>query len=186
MSHPSLQDRVRHADSAVHHGGLRASTDVTMRLWHATEGPQDADGIIEYLNTTEDKSASYHYLIDRDGTIVRMTRPNLIAYHAGDSAWPNPIPATRENPDRPNGGRSVNRVSIGIAFCNDGAETGEAITPAQIESALWLAAAIDEDYAIVRDLGHLEVSPGRKIDPGPSLSMNEWRAQLAAYFADGG
>lgn len=182
MSPPSLQSRVEHLDNALHHGGLRDAAVVTMLIWHASEGDESAADTVHYLNTTQDKTASYHYVIDRDGGITRMTNPILVAYHAGDSAWPNPIRATPANPDRPNGGRSVNAISIGICFANNGRNTGEAITDAQRESGLWLAGSLADDYPIARHLGHLEVSPGRKVDPGPSLDMDEWRAAIAAYL----
>ena len=179
MTHPSLQDRVTRLDCAVHHGSLRAA-DPTMIVMHCTEGGS-ARSSIEYLNTTADKDASYHYLIDRDGSILRMTAPNIIAWHAGDSAWPNPIAATSDNPDKPNGGRSVNWCSLGIAWAND----GEALTPEQIESALWLCSTEMAQYGIpaIMVVGHYEVSPGRKTDPRPAMDMGDWRAQLLAYGA---
>lgn len=174
----SLQDRVTHLDNAVHNGGLR-SRPVTMLIMHATEGGS-ARSSIDYLNTTTDKDASYHYLIDRNGDILRMTRANIIAYHAGDSAWPNPIRATPSN-QKPNGGRSVNAISIGVAWAND----GEPLTDAQMESALWLADFLMTEYTVLLDnvRGHYEVSPGRKSDPLPAQAMPEFRALLQAYRA---
>ena len=120
MTRPSLQSRVVHLDNAVHHGELRQEK-VSLIVMHCTEGGS-AQSTIEYLNTTDEKTASYHYIIERDGTIYRMTAPNIVAYHAGDSAWPNPVPATPANPEKPNGGRSVNRRSIGIAWAHQGRE----------------------------------------------------------------
>lgn len=182
MTRVSLQSRVQRLDNARHHGPLRASSDVTMLVMHTTDGGSAASSIA-YLNSTDDKAASYHYLIDRNGDILRMTAPSLVAYHAGDSAWPNPVRATPANATRPNGGHSVNRVSIGIAWANK----GEPLTDAQIESALWLCGALCHEYAIDvnRVLGHREIAPGRKVDPEPKVMvMDEWRALLARYLAD--
>jgi N-acetylmuramoyl-L-alanine amidase len=181
MSHPSLQDRVVPLDNAVHHGGLRADVDVTTLLLHASEGSESAQGTIEYLNTTGEKTASYNYVIDRPGTIYRMARPNIIAYHAGDSAWPNPVRATPANPERPNGGRSINRVAIGICWANNARNTGEGLTPEQLESGLWLCATLARQHPIAHVLGHYEVSPGRKVDPLPAISMDTFRQLLTAY-----
>lgn len=181
MSHPSLQSRVRALDNATHHGSLREER-VNLIVMHTTDG-DSAMSSITYLNTTTDKTASYHYVIDHDGTIYRMTAPNLVAYHAGDSAWPNPLKATTNNPDRPNGGRSVNRRSIGVAWANK----GEPLTALQIESALWLVTTLMGGYAVPLPgvVGHLEVSPGRKVDPPASvMAMNDWRARLATHMAD--
>lgn len=175
-----MQARVRRLDNAVHHGGLRGNT-LTMIVMHTTEGGS-AQSSIDYMNRTADKTASYHYVVDRDGTMLRMTAPNIIAYHAGDSAWPDPIPQINGLPAKPNGGRSVNRISVGIAWASKG---GEALTEAQIESALWLCALFCRDYKIpvARVVGHREVSPGRKSDPLPSvMRMTEWRERLAAYM----
>ena len=175
-----LSDRVTHQDSSVHHGGLRPNSSVQMLIMHTTDG-DSAQSSIDYLNTTDDKTASYHYVIDRDGSIIRMTNPNLIAYHAGDSAWPNPVKATAANPDRPNGGRSVNRISIGIAWANK----GEPLTDAQVESGLWLCGTLATEYGVLTTsiLGHYQVSPGRKTDPLPAQDMDEWRRLLTNYMA---
>lgn len=183
MSHPSLQSRVVHLDNAVHHGGLRQGSP-TMLLMHASEGSESARGTIDYLNTTRDKDASYNYVIDRPGTIYRMTAANIVAYHAGDSDWPAPKRATPQNPDRPNGGKSVNRIAIGICWANNSRNTGEQLTDAQIDSALWLCAQFVGDYKIPvnRVLGHCEVSPGRKVDPEPAITMEQWRQLLSDYL----
>lgn len=176
MSHPSLQHRVKQLDSAVHHGGLRTQP-ISMIVMHDTMG-HSARSSIKYMNETSDKSASYHYIIEDDGEILRMTAPNIIAYHAGDAQWPNPIFATAQNP-KPHKGKSVNGFSIGIAF----ASMEEAPTDKQLESALWLCATIMSAYPLVkveRVRGHYEVSPGRKTDPLPQ-EMPEFRALLINY-----
>lgn len=179
MTRRSLQDRVTRLDNAVHHGGERAAKP-TLIIMHCTEG-ESAQSSIDYLNHTSDKKASYHYLIDRNGDMLRMCPPETVAYHAGDSAWPNPKPATRDN-QKPNGG-SVNARSLGIAWAND----GEQITDAQLESALWLVGTFMDKYLIPpsKVLGHYEVSPNRKHDPLPAMEMKEFRALLSRYLADG-
>ena len=180
MTHPSLQDRVTRLDSAKWHGGPFPAKP-SMLVMHINDGDTFASSI-EYLNTTTDKKASYHYGIEKDGRILRMTSPDLVAWHAGDSAWPHPVPATPDNPDRPNGGASVNKRAVGICW----ASHGEAITDAQIESGLWLCnlylRANDIPIDMVR--GHEEVSPGRKTDPGAAMGMQEWRALLTQYQVD--
>lgn len=183
MTHPSLQSRVTRHDDAVHHGGDRVHP-ISMVIMHATEGKEDAVACMRYLNTTTDKQACYHYLIDRDGSIHRMWPANKIAYHAGDSAWPKPKTATQSDP-MPNRS-SVNGISVGVAFCNNGANDGETLTPAQRESALWLVNWICQEQPepircrMVR--GHYEVSPGRKVDPRPALDMDDFRGKLFDYM----
>lgn len=177
----SLQHRVKRLDCAVHHAGLR-SERITLIVLHTTEGGS-AQSSIDYLNSTADKTASYHYVIAHNGDMLRMTAPNIVAYHAGDSAWPNPEPQVNGHPAKPNNGRSVNRNSVGIAWAN---RNGAPLTAAQIESALWLCATFCRDYKIpVANVRmHREVSPGRKSDPLPSvMGPDEWRAKLSDYMA---
>lgn len=180
MSHPNLQDRVTRLDCAVHHGG-QFPVKPSMIVMHINDGDTFMSSVL-YLNTTTDKQASYHYGIEKDGRIIRMTSPDLVAWHAGDSAWPHPVPATPDNPNRPNGGASVNHRSFGICW----ASKGEAITDAQIESGMWLCNVYMRANDIPVDLvrGHEEVAPGRKTDPGSAQSMDEWRALLTQYQAD--
>jgi N-acetyl-anhydromuramyl-L-alanine amidase AmpD len=168
---------VRRLDNAVHHGGERV-TDPSLIVWHVTDG-DSAQSSIDYLNSTTDKVASYTYVIDRDGTIFRMTPVELVAYHAGDSAWPAPVPATPENPDRPNGGHSINRLSLGIAWANK----GEPLTIQQKASGLWLAKIYCTRYGLTASqmLGHYECSPGRKTDPQPAMEMDSWRNMVRSH-----
>jgi N-acetyl-anhydromuramyl-L-alanine amidase AmpD len=175
----SLQSRVRILDSAVHHGGERGHP--SMIIWHATRSSWDARRTIEYLNETSERTASYTYLLDRDGLIYRMTKPELCAWHAGDSAWPHPIPGDGTEDCRPNDGKSVNAISLGFAFC---LVDNEAMPPLMRESALWLAKVYMSRYDIPPslNLGHKEVSPNRKPDP-VGLDMKIWRAAIGAMYA---
>jgi N-acetylmuramoyl-L-alanine amidase len=174
MTDASLQVRVHRLDNAVHHGGTRIGAP-TMLIVHCTAG-DSALSSIAYLNATTDKKASYHYVVDRDGTIYRMTDPALIAFHAGDSAWP------LRNPG-PHQGASLNAVSLGLAFANR--DDGEPLTPVQLESGLWLGRTLTTLNGIRPELhrGHFEVSPKRKTDPHPkALDMNWWRAAVTEPF----
>lgn len=154
-----------------------------MLIWHSTRSRMTAREIVDYLNTTKERIASYTYLFDRDGSIIRMCRPEFVAWHAGDSAWPHPIPGDGTEECRPNGGRSVNAISLGFAFCTMDAE-GEQPTALQLESGLWLAKVYMSRYDIPPslNLAHKEVSPGRKTDP-IGFDMDDWRQQIGAMFA---
>lgn len=143
---------------------------VDLIVLHATASGRLQTGldVIRWMNG-QPNPISYHYLIERNGAILRMTDPNYTAYHAGVSAWPN----------KPVGRESVNSRSIGIAFVND--NVAEPITQAQIESADWLCRTWMQKLGIRASaiVGHKEVSPGRKTDP-KMLLMSAWRARLAA------
>ena len=96
MKIKSLQSRVVRLDNARYHGGTRPASDIFYLIAHATFGGTFMSSI-DYMNRDLDdpkgpgKKTSYHYGIERTGKIVRMLDPLMIAYGAGDSAWPNPI-----------------------------------------------------------------------------------------------
>jgi N-acetyl-anhydromuramyl-L-alanine amidase AmpD len=105
-----------------------------------------------------------------------MCDPALIAFHAGDSAWPLRTAG-------PHQGESLNTASLGVAFANR--NDGEPLPPVQLESGLWLARTLTTLNGIRPDLhrGHREVSPGRKTDPVPlTLDMTWWRAAITEPF----
>jgi N-acetyl-anhydromuramyl-L-alanine amidase AmpD len=173
----SLQGRVQKLDNARYHAGARTS-QILFLIYHATEGDSAASSI-GWLNrdltaAEHNQKASYHYIIDRDGAIIRMTPPELVAYHAGDSAWPGPVYSPPGN-----GGHSLNACSVGIAFANR--DDGEQLTAQQLESGLWLSTVWNVPLERIR--GHYEISPGRKEDPAAALNMDDWRLLVARYRA---
>tara|TARA_B100000579_G_C22557294_1_gene722657 strand:+ start:101 stop:751 length:651 start_codon:yes stop_codon:yes gene_type:complete len=98
---------------------------------------------------------SCHYLINNNGKIVQMVKEKDIAWHAGISYW--------------NGEKGLNKTSIGIELQNKGEELGyEKFKKAQIFSLINLINLIKQKYQI-KDaliLGHSDIAPDRKIDPG--------------------
>jgi N-acetylmuramoyl-L-alanine amidase len=168
----SLQGRVVVLDNARYHGKDRLRSTISLIVMHCTAGTS-AHSTIAWLNRPDaDAPASYHYVIDRDGTIYRHCAPETMAYHAGDSAFP-------ADPSKSRQGSSVNPRSLGIAWANR--NNGEPLTEAQIESALWLCSVFDVPPEHV--VGHCEVSPGRKTDP-VCMDMDEWRERLRAYLQE--
>lgn len=98
---------------------------------------------------------SAHYTIDRDGAIYRHVDEQRRAWHAGVSYWA--------------GARDVNARSIGIELVNPGHEFGYVpFAEPQIEALIELARAILSRHPIAKNrvLGHSDVSPSRKTDPG--------------------
>lgn len=187
MSAPSLQHRVERIDDARYQGGPRVMPVLAL-IWHATAGDTfaGARGWLDRMVRLEDgthkklppeKRGSYHYGIEKDGAIKRTVDPGHVALHAGESTWGG-LPCRAG---------SLNQCSIGIAFANDnGSDANPAdddLTPEQLESGLWLGRTLMKRYDIAAEfnLGHREVSPGRKTDPLPRiLDMDLWRQQLAA------
>ena len=100
---------------------------------------------------------SAHYLIERDGTILQLVDERARAWHAGDSRWGATV--------------DLNSASIGIELDNDGFEP---FAPALIESLLLLLADLRERHHVpaANVVGHSDVAPTRKRDPGP---LFPWR-----------
>ena len=98
---------------------------------------------------------SAHYLIDEDGSIVALVPESARAWHAGVSAW--------------QGRERLNDSSIGIELVNPGHEWGYRPFPeAQYGSCIALCRAILARWPVPpeRVLGHSDVAPERKQDPG--------------------
>jgi len=111
----------------------------------------------EALDRLRDPEAkvSSHYLVEEDGRVFRLVAEERRAWHAGVSYW--------------RGRRNVNGESIGIEIVNPGHEWGyRAFPDAQIESVIALLADIRTRWDIEdRDIvGHSDIAPDRKDDPG--------------------
>lgn len=114
----------------------------------------DAAGAIARLCDPEAK-VSAHYLIAEDGQIVRMVDESKRAWHAGRSYW--------------RGATDINSISVGIEIVNPGHEWGYRPFPiAQIDALIPLMQGIVQRHKITRGniVGHSDVAPTRKVDPG--------------------
>ncbi|MCL3883551.1 N-acetylmuramoyl-L-alanine amidase [Marivita sp. GX14005] len=106
---------------------------------------------------TPDAQVSAHYLIAPCGTVWQLVDEEMRAWHAGAGAWG---PTT-----------DVNSRSIGIEIANCGASPFAARQMTALEDLL---RSILSRHAIPpeRVIGHSDMAPGRKIDPGPRF---DWR-----------
>lgn len=126
---------------------------VTMLVLHYT-GMPDAESAIQWLANPSSK-VSAHYVVTEDGQIVHMVSEAKRAWHAGRSYW--------------RGINDVNSASIGIEIVNPGHEWGYRPFPGpQIEALIPLVHDILNRHHITRGnvVGHSDVAPARKQDPG--------------------
>ncbi len=126
---------------------------VSMIVLHYT-GMQDAASAIAWLANPEAR-VSAHYVIAEDGQIIRMVPEDKRAWHAGRSWW--------------RGITDINSASIGIEIVNPGHEWGYRPFPiAQIDALIPLMQDIVTRHKITRGniVGHSDVAPARKDDPG--------------------
>ena len=98
---------------------------------------------------------SAHYLIEEDGRLFALVPEARRAWHAGVASW--------------GGATDINGASVGVELVNPGHEFGYRPYPdVQIETLIELVADIRSRWTIpeARLLGHSDVAPGRKEDPG--------------------
>lgn len=153
---------------------------VVIVLHYTASGGEDGSGDAEYLSRASSR-ASAHVVVGRDGSVHQIIPFNEKAWHAGKSKW--------------NGKSNVNGFSIGIEIDNwgwldhgfkshagvkipdefvfEGERSGhkywEAYRDEQLAAVESVVDAIVAEYPIVAIVGHEDVSPGRKQDPGPAL-----------------
>ena len=124
-----------------------------MVVLHYT-GMQTGEAALERLRDPAAKVSS-HYLVEEDGRVFRLVPEERRAWHAGVSWW--------------KGERDVNAVSIGVEIVNPGHEWGYRDFPdAQIEAVIGLLDAIRGRWQVPDDriVGHSDVAPASKTDPG--------------------
>ena len=117
-------------------------------------GMATGQGALDRLRDPEAKVSS-HYLVEEDGRIFSLVAEERRAWHAGVSFW--------------KGETDVNGRSIGIEIVNPGHDLGYRPFPqAQIAAVIDLIADIRTRWVIpdARIVGHSDVAPSRKIDPG--------------------
>lgn len=113
-----------------------------------------------YYKKLEGLKVSAHFLIRRDGHIIQFVSCGKRAWHAGVSSW--------------QGRSACNDFSIGIEL--EGSDDVPFDDP-QYASLARLTRLLRRGYPIRTIVGHADIAPGRKTDPGPSF---DWTRYLAA------
>jgi N-acetyl-anhydromuramoyl-L-alanine amidase len=109
---------------------------------------------------------SAHFLVARDGRLSQFVSADERAWHAGISAW--------------RGRAACNDFSLGIEL--EGSES-EPFAEIQYATLAPLLAALAERYPSLssgRLVGHSDIAPGRKRDPGPHFDWTRARLSLPA------
>lgn len=118
-----------------------------------------------------DSEVSAHYLVHENGDVVQMVREEARAWHAGRSSW--------------QGVEDVNSFSIGVEIVNPGHGGGYPDFPeAQIEALIALCQDVCRRHAILpqRVLGHSDVAPGRKVDPGEKFPWDRLAREGVGHY----
>lgn len=142
-------------------------------------------------------NASAHLLIHRDGSVTQLVPFDIAAYHAGASQWKevrglnrHSIGIEMENLGMltqqggswyfSGGSRPVPADSVERFDGETGGVRGwHGYTDAQLRAFFQVSCALRRAYPTIEDLvGHQDISPGRKIDPGPAFPMDAMRRRL--------
>ena len=163
-------------------------------VMHYTAG-DSAAGAIRTLSDPATK-ASAHLVIARDGGITQLVAFDKIAWHAGRSRWHglegmnrfslgielvNAGALTRQGAKwRAWFGKVYDdKDVIEAAHQHGGPPRGWPVFPKrQIEATVAVARLLVDAYALRDVIGHDDIAPGRKIDPGPAFPMASVRAAV--------
>jgi N-acetyl-anhydromuramoyl-L-alanine amidase len=136
-------------------------------------GDFGGEGVIELFTNVLDPEAhpyyqrvrglkvSAHFFVRRSGEIIQFVSCEKRAWHAGESCWQ----------DR---GR-CNDYSVGIEL--EGSNC-VAFTDEQYRALIMLTQVVKEKYPIRDIVGHSDIAPGRKTDPGPCFDWSRYRASV--------
>ena len=131
----------------------RINKNILAIIIHYT-GMQSERESLKRLTSPKSK-VSTHFFINRAGKIFRLVNEDCVAWHAGKSKWKNY--------------KNLNKNSIGIELVNRGHRFGyQSFTKTQIKKLIKLCKYLMKKYRIKKNmiLGHSDVAPLRKIDPG--------------------
>tara|TARA_B100000780_G_scaffold225918_1_gene165075 strand:+ start:1543 stop:2286 length:744 start_codon:yes stop_codon:yes gene_type:complete len=137
----------------------RTSKQIKFIIFHYTGMKSELDAINRLTNVQSEVSC--HYLIKNNGEIVKLVPDLYIAWHAGKSSWGT--------------FKSLNKNSIGIEITNPGHDFKyKKFSKNQISSILKLSKFLIRKHKIDHKniLGHSDVAPERKKDPGEKFP---WR-----------
>jgi N-acetylmuramoyl-L-alanine amidase len=145
--------------ASPNHDARADGTQVDMLVLHYT-GMQTGEAALARMCDPAAK-VSAHYMIEEDGRIFRLVAEERRAWHAGVAYW--------------RGQRDVNARSIGIELVNPGHEFGyRDFPPAQMDALVELAYGILARHPIAKRnvVGHSDVAPARKTDPGERFAWD--------------
>ena len=133
-------------------------------IFHYTGMKKESEAISKL--TEIQSGVSSHYLIKNNGEIIKMVPDLYIAWHAGISSWKN--------------FKSLNKNSIGIEISNPGHDFNyKRFSQKQIKSILILSKFLIKKYKISKEniLGHSDIAPSRKKDPGEKFPWQHFAKQ---------
>jgi len=173
-------------------GGQLKSHDFI--VMHYTEG-STARGAIDWLTSPKSR-VSAHLVIARDGTITQLVPFNIIAWHAGQSYWEGSrylnsysIGIEMDNAGRLTRPNNVWRATFKKNYPDDQVMVAthkfgtkpygwHIYTPEQIQAVVDVCKLLVKTYGVREIIGHEDICPKTKWDPGPAFPMEYVRTQV--------
>ncbi len=147
----------------------RKLKDIKFIIFHYTGMKKEIDAI--NLLTDKKSKVSCHYFIKKNGEILNLVPDLYISWHAGVSSWKN--------------FKSINRNSIGVEISNPGHDFKyNKFSKKQINSLLKLSIFLIKKYKIKFNfiLGHSDIAPDRKKDPGEKFPWKYFSKNKIGYW----
>ena len=138
----------------------RSYKSIKFVIIHYTGMQSERESIIRLCNPKS--KVSSHFVINQKGKIYRLVQDNQIAWHAGKSCWGKY--------------KNLNKTSIGIELVNKGHKFGYTnFKKKQLSSLIKICKNLIRKYRIKKQniVGHSDVAPLRKIDPGEKFPWKE-------------
>ena len=131
----------------------RRKEKIKFLVFHYTGMRSEKSAIKRLLD--KNSKVSCHYFIKKNGSIINLVPDKYISWHAGISNWKNL--------------KSINKYSIGLEIHNPGHQHGyKSFNSKQINAIRHLSSKLAKKYKFKKNnfLGHSDISPDRKKDPG--------------------
>jgi len=194
INHKLVGEGIKHIPSP-HHSSL---VDVRYIIIHYTAGR----GLDQTVKTFQSwhKTVSAHLVIGKDGRVVQMVPFDRAAWHAGRSRWGELTGMNKYSIgiELDNYGR-LDQVEDGyqtwfgvrvdpgsvvqIVHQFGGPMCGwESYPDEQIDKLVHICAMLYYDYHVIEILGHDDIAPGRKLDPGPAFPMKRFKTSVWSAF----
>lgn len=193
LKNPSGEPKVSF-DPSINHGEQFHDGLPDTIVIHYTAG-SSLESSVAWLKNPQSK-ASAHVIVGKSGEIVQLVPFNQEAWHAGQSQWKKrsglnhfSIGIEIDNAGlldkRADGyythfGKRLDNSQVILAPHKHGniEQAWEAFSEKQIETVEQLCLTLREEYPISEIVGHDEISPGRKIDPGPAFPLKKLRDKI--------
>lgn len=143
----------------------KRTSPIRLIVIHATAGSSLEGALVTLLR----RGFSYHYIIDRDGTVHKCVPTSRVAHHAGNSYGPmeeiNRVSSIQDRNHKFIAGTSVNGYSVGISLVSQ-QRNAEDYTVNQVAALKDLIRELRRGYGTIQwCTTHAAVSPRRKVDP---------------------